>query len=244
MSEKVIYKITNRINDKIYIGSTQDKKRRWREHKSNLKDNHHRNQHLQNSWNKYGSEEFEFLVIEDVQDKGDLLSREEFYLRYINYHDPESLYNIALDAKAPMRGRKRPAEVKKKIGEGNKGKERSREHKRKISENHADMSGKNNPFFGKTHSRDAREKIRKANEGENSHNYGKEFSREHRRKIGESQRGEKGPGAKLTKKQVKIILHLLEGNSFIYKEIGAMFGVSRSTIGAIAMGDNWEHVSI
>jgi len=244
MSEKVIYKIVNGTNGKKYIGSTEDKKRRWREHKSNLKDNHHRNRHLQNAWNKYGSEEFEFSVIEEVQDKGDLLSREEFYLRYINYHDPGSLYNIALDAKAPMRGRKRPAEVKEKISEGNKGKEFSEDRKRKIREGQSDMSGKNNPFYGKTHSKATREKIRKANEGENSHNYGKEFSREHRRKIGESQRGEKGPGAKLTKKQVKIILHLLEGNSFIYKEIGAMFGVSRSTIGMISTGDNWEHVSI
>ena len=244
MSEKVIYKIVNGINDKVYIGSTQDKKRRWREHKSDLKDNHHRNQHLQNSWNKYGSEEFEFSVIEEVQDKGDLLSREEFYLRYINYHDPESLYNIALDAKAPMRGRKRSAEVKEKISEGNKGKEFSEDRKRKIREGQSDMSGKNNPFYGKTHSKTTREKIRKANEGENSFNYGKEFSKEHRRKIGESQRGEKGPGAKLTRKKVEIILHLLEGGHFTQRQIGAMYGVGGSTISMISTGENWSHVEI
>jgi len=34
-----VYKISNSINNKIYIGITNDYKRRWREHKNNYNKN-------------------------------------------------------------------------------------------------------------------------------------------------------------------------------------------------------------
>lgn len=43
----------------------------------------------------------------------------------------------------------------------NKNRVRTEEEKKKISENHADVSGENNPMFGKLHSEEAKEKIRK-----------------------------------------------------------------------------------
>lgn len=242
MSEEVIYKIENKVNDKIYIGSTSDKEGRWYGHKWRLKNNCHHNPHLQNAWNKYGSDSFEFSVVEKVDKTSDLIQREQYYIDNL---EPE--YNIVPKADRSELSK----ETKQKMSESTKGennplygKEFSEEHRRKISENHADMSGKNNPFYGKTHSREAREKIRKANEGKNSPNYDKKFSEEHRRKIGEAQRGEKRPDAKLTKKKVKVILHLSKGDSFSYKEIGKMYGVSKSTIGMIASGSNWSHVTI
>lgn len=47
----------------------------------------------------------------------------------------------------------------------NYGNRYSEETRRKISENHADMSGENNPMYGKTHSEDARIKMRNAKIG-------------------------------------------------------------------------------
>ena len=57
-----IYKITNLVNDKFYIGSSKDLERRKKEHFNHLRKNKHCNSHLQRSWNKYGEENFKFEV--------------------------------------------------------------------------------------------------------------------------------------------------------------------------------------
>ena len=249
MNEKVIYKIANRINDKIYIGSTSDKRMRWQKHKSRLKNNKHNNPHLQNAWNKYGNENFEFSVIEQVNKTNDLIQREQ---HYIDNLEPE--YNII-----PKADRSEASEkTRKKISEA--------------------VSGKNNPFYGRRHSEETREKISEANSGKDAPFYGKHHSKEvrqriseahqgrecteeHKKKISESlkghkpsektkeklsevKKGEKNPSSKLTRKTVKVVLHLLEGGHFTHKEIGKMYGVSTSTIGMIAEGKTWRHVSI
>ena len=48
-----VYQIYNTETGKRYIGSSIDVERRLKEHKRNLKSHKHRNQHLQNAWNKY-----------------------------------------------------------------------------------------------------------------------------------------------------------------------------------------------
>ena len=59
-----IYEIINIINNKKYIGQSIEIKRRWNDHKSELRRNSHHNIYLQKSWNKYGEENFKFEVIE------------------------------------------------------------------------------------------------------------------------------------------------------------------------------------
>lgn len=65
MTDKImcVYKITNIVNGKFYIGSTNDFSRRIFDHSRKLKVGKHYNKHLQNSWNKYGSENFVFDII-------------------------------------------------------------------------------------------------------------------------------------------------------------------------------------
>ena len=60
-----IYKIQNLINNKVYIGQSVDIEKRWSTHKTELKNNYHYNIHLQNAWNKYGEENFEFSIVEE-----------------------------------------------------------------------------------------------------------------------------------------------------------------------------------
>lgn len=62
-------------------------------------------------------------------------------------------------------GTHRSLETKSKISKGNKGKLVSEETRKKLSENHADISGENHPLFGKHHSEETKNKISKANKG-------------------------------------------------------------------------------
>src|SRR5687768_12422213 len=55
-----IYKITNIINNKIYIGQTNDPKRRWRGHKNLAKSS---NQIIHKAMRKYGVENFNFEIL-------------------------------------------------------------------------------------------------------------------------------------------------------------------------------------
>lgn len=54
-----VYKISNNINNKIYIGITNDYKRRWREHKNN----YNKNSIIAKAIQKYGEENFIFEIL-------------------------------------------------------------------------------------------------------------------------------------------------------------------------------------
>jgi hypothetical protein len=60
-----IYCIFNKITKKRYIGSASGKhgfRARWRNHKWRLRNGKHHSLYLQNAWNKYGEDSFEFFA--------------------------------------------------------------------------------------------------------------------------------------------------------------------------------------
>lgn len=59
-----VYKITNTKNGKVYIGQSVDIEKRFKQHKKLLRDNGHINYRLQDDWNIYGEDSFEFEVLE------------------------------------------------------------------------------------------------------------------------------------------------------------------------------------
>lgn len=65
--------------DRSYIGSSVDITLRWRKHRSDLRGGRHHNRHLQNAWNLYGENSFEFVVLEEC-DADVLIKREQHYL--------------------------------------------------------------------------------------------------------------------------------------------------------------------
>lgn len=76
-----IYKITNEITGKFYIGSAKDIDWRWFEHKRDLRLQSHCNPKLQHSWNFYGADKFTFIILEEVEpDQQKLFEREQYYL--------------------------------------------------------------------------------------------------------------------------------------------------------------------
>lgn len=131
-----IYGIKNIINNKIYIGQTRESfiKRYWH-HRCLLNNNHHDNPHLQNAWNKYGSDNFIFIVIEVVKDSSLI---DDLEIQYISYYKRKNLsYNILNGGQGKI-GVPNPPETCKRIGEINRkrilGSKLSEETKRKMSQ--------------------------------------------------------------------------------------------------------------
>lgn len=97
-----IYKIINIVNNKFYIGSTVNTKRRRARHFSELRTNKHNNKYLQTAWNKYGESSFIFIVVEEVRNVSELLEAENVWLK--EHVGKEYCYNIGTDATAPHLG--------------------------------------------------------------------------------------------------------------------------------------------
>lgn len=105
-----IYEIVNNENGKIYIGSAENLDKRKRNHFSQLSRGVHHSVYLQNAYNKYGVDRFEFCIVEYCPvDK--LLEREQYYIDTLL---PE--YNISRKAGSPL-GIKRSDETKRKLSE-------------------------------------------------------------------------------------------------------------------------------
>lgn len=77
-----IYKITNQINGKVYIGKTvYDIKKRWKEHQLDCKREQCKNHPFYRALNKYGPDNF---VVEEVEqcDISALEEREIYWIKY------------------------------------------------------------------------------------------------------------------------------------------------------------------
>lgn len=142
----VIYKITNSINGKIYIGMTNNFEQRMREHKSNAKsDKYKYKSRLYNSIRKYGWENFDKETIDFAKNKHDAEEKEKYYISLYNSVDKDVGYNIVAGgtggkthdvsgANNPMYGRRYSDEERAKIGSYSRGVKRSGETKMKISQ--------------------------------------------------------------------------------------------------------------
>lgn len=92
-----IYKITCTVNGKIYIGSSIDIARRFREHRSKLKNKTHNNKYLQRSWDKHGKENFSLSIIEECKEN-DLIKREQYWIDELKPYIKEIGFNLIRDA--------------------------------------------------------------------------------------------------------------------------------------------------
>ena len=150
----VIYKIQIEGYDKVYIGSAVNFKNRKLHHLNTLRSKTHRNKHLQNVYDKYGECNLSFSILEQVDNVSQLLAAEQ---KWIDNFEFKKLINIC-----PIAG-------------NTYGRMVTEETKKKISDNHHDVSGNNNPMFGK--------------KGEFSPSYGKKRSEQTKSKISQALKG-------------------------------------------------------
>lgn len=125
-----IYKITNTVNQKIYVGSAINIQARFNLHKTNLRANKHHSKKLQNAWNKYGQDFFIFSVIELVE-KNSLIAKEQYYFNLLNPFGSNG-YNTATIAGSSL-GTKRSDETKEKLRIASGSRRHTEESKIKIS---------------------------------------------------------------------------------------------------------------
>lgn len=118
-----IYKITNLINGKVYVGQSCRIYERWMHHRSDLRHDSAANGHLQQAWNKYGEDNFAFEVVEEC-DIAMLDQREIFWINKLDSRI--SGYNMT-DGGGGIRGYKMPSEAVQKTRAANTGRVRSEE---------------------------------------------------------------------------------------------------------------------
>ncbi len=104
-----IYKITNTINRKFYIGSTEDFYTRFKGHVTDF-NKKTQNPHFQNAWNKYGPNVWEMTLLELCSEEK-LTEREQWYLD--KWEMTKTGYNVSPSAQS-SRGTRRTAKQKKK----------------------------------------------------------------------------------------------------------------------------------
>ena len=123
-----IYQIKNIINNKIYVGSTKYFYGRFKQHINELIKNKHANRYLQNSFNKYGENNFEFSILEIIDNEDELISREQYWIDSLNSINPTIGYNMMPNA-GRNSGIKRTEETKKKLSESKMGSKNPMYHK-------------------------------------------------------------------------------------------------------------------
>lgn len=99
-----IYCIRNLKNGNLYIGSSENIYYRLKRHECDLKKNRHGNQHLQNSFNKYGIENFIGFILERCE-INKLEQREQYWMDFYNpiYNKRPANRNLPMEKSARLK---------------------------------------------------------------------------------------------------------------------------------------------
>ena len=243
-----VYRIVNKLNNKIYIGSSVCIKKRFIEHLSALRRNAHHSVHLQNAWNSYGEENFEFEILEVLEDYDNILvEREQYWIDYYRSYDTSFGYNISHYA-GRRSGYKTSDETKEKLRQAAIGRIVSAETKERLSKM---RQGEQNVFYGKHHTEETKrilsEKAKQRDPASfNISGFAKGrgtlcYTEDTYRKLRECNRGEKSGTAKLTEPDVIDILRMIQ-NNIPYSEIKLKYPIVDSQISRIKHKKRWGYL--
>lgn len=164
-----IYRLTNKVNGKMYHGQTTDEdvNNRWYDYKTlNCKGQ----PKLYNAIKKYGWDNFLAEVIDTANDQSQLDNLEISYIA--KFDSMNNGYNCTEGG----RGGKKSEETKRKLSEAQKG-----------SKNHQfGKTGNLSPCFGVSRSDETKRKLSESHKGKMNHQYGKPLSEETKRKMSET----------------------------------------------------------
>lgn len=227
-----IYRITNVTNGNTYIGKTgMNFGDRWDCHRAKLRGGYHDNQHLQNAWDKYGENAFEFDIVEEVKDVSQL---NELEIKYIDYYRRlGKCYNISDGGDGGyLLGKHMSEETKRKIGEKN------RKHMtgRKLSAETREKMSKSQSLRYANWSDEER-----ARHGALASKYASGYTWSDEAKLNFSKMQQERPNsAKYDIETVREIRRLHEEEGKSYSEISEMLNIARHTVYLIATYRRWK----
>lgn len=226
----IVYKHTT-PSGKIYIGITSKKaKYRWGKNGNKYK----KNKHFYSAILKYGWENIEHEILFENLTKEEACQKEIELIAYYRSNEREFGYNKSIGGEINM-GYHLSDETKKTISEVQKGK----------------RCGKDNPFYGKTHSKEQREKWSKERKGvplseeRRKKLYGKQIgkiqSEETKEKLSNAMKG-RSISESHKKKYCKEVLQYDKDGNFIAKyksavDAGLQLNISNSRISSCCRGE-------
>jgi group I intron endonuclease len=169
-----VYRISNKLSGRYYIGYSTNIDRRFWVHRNKLKQNYHDNIFLQRAYNLDGEDKFKYDIIHicdteeeakeiELQYLTDLSIRDKIYnLNYnnsggdllTNHPDKEKIREKIINSQKETMSKMTPEERREKYGK----------------------FGVRNGMYGKTHTEDVRKKLSEINKGRICPNKGKKAS--------------------------------------------------------------------
>lgn len=239
-----IYKITNIIDGKFYIGSSNNIEKRWISHRYHLRHNKHHAEHLNRAWRKYGENSFIFEILEETEQSA-LIEMEQKYLDKFQSWKPKIGYNNCKIAGSQI-GRKHTEKTKKLIGKIHKGKritQESRERMRQSAIKRAKITeetrkkmseaqkGREAWNKGIAQEQEVKDKISKARKGKKSNSKGYKWSEEQKSKLKEIRKtGSKNASSRFNKQEVVEIRRMFLEEDKNQTEMSKLFECSRGAI--------------
>lgn len=209
--KKAIYKITNQLNDKIYIGQSQHPERRWVEHCCHANNNTD-DYPIHLAIKKYGKDNFSFEILEWTEDYN---QREKDLIKQYNSFSPNG-YNLAEGGPSPVfYGEDHPnckisnADVLNVIRELQENKITDRAIAKKYGISDKIVADINHGYSHKIEGVDYPIRIKHGSQ-------------------------------KLTEDQANQIKSLLKNSNQSYSQLGQQFGVTKGTIYQINRGTNFK----
>jgi len=179
-----VYVTTNIINGKQYIGSHAT---------NNLNDDYIGSGRVfLKAIQKYGKQNFQRKILQECDNILEARKLEADYIIKYNTLVPNG-YNVSDAGGWGYLGSSHGPLTRQRISEANKGKKRSNETKRKLSDASKKRIGDKHPFWGKRHKKETLEKISNSRKGltakEKHHYFGKHRDEETKNKISDTLKG-------------------------------------------------------
>lgn len=193
MTTSGVYKITNIITGKYYIGSSYHCEERWKQHLKGLRHGSHVNTLMLHSFQKHGEDNFKFEIIHPLPES-DSRDKEQWYLD--NFYD--DIYNISRIAyhggdlisyhpnKDDIIFRMTESVNKRYATMTDEDKEKQ----------WAYLKEKGNPMLGRNHTEESKKKMSESMKGRPAWNKGQSISDEQKAllsKLASERTGEKNP---------------------------------------------------
>jgi group I intron endonuclease len=117
-----VYKITNTINGKIYIGKATNINKRWNKHKATARAKRPKDySYIHKAMNKYGFDNFIIEILSEYNSEAEALTAETDYIKQYGSRDRNVGYNLTNGGEG-ISGFKFSKESKKQMSENRRGK--------------------------------------------------------------------------------------------------------------------------